>query len=171
MGTIDLVVRAFQEWANEAGIDDSLSRVQVEDLGVPHRPTVLSAGRQGVYTFQLQSVWLKAGKAGPKSGARWQSQHYKAARSMSNLSWSLLEYAHRSTVDIPVLPPTLREQLRTVDPDQMGDWIKRTYSSRELVGQCFARWRRIDAIGIHCPRRTPTSVRRSVESMMSPSNH
>ena len=44
---------------------------------------------------------------------------------MSNLSWSLLEYAHRSTVDIPVLPPTLREQLRTVDPDQMGDWIKR----------------------------------------------
>lgn len=125
MGTIDLVVRAFQEWANEAGIDDSLSRVQVEDLGVPHRPTALPAGRQGVYTFQLQSVWLKAGKAGPKSGARWQSQHYKATRSMSNLSWSLLEYAHRSTVDIPGLPTTLRDQLRVVDPDQMGDWIKR----------------------------------------------
>ena len=27
MGTIDLVVRAFQEWANEAGIDDCVARL------------------------------------------------------------------------------------------------------------------------------------------------
>jgi hypothetical protein len=99
--------------------------VEVEDLGVPHRPIALPLGRQGVYTFQFQSVWLKAGKAGPKSGARWLSQHYKATRSMSNLSWSLLVFAHRSSVEIPCLPPTLREQLRGVHPDEMGDWIKR----------------------------------------------
>ena len=125
LGDIDLVVTAFQEWAREAGINESVALVKVEDLGIPHRPIALPIGRQGVYTFQFQSVWLKAGKAGPKSGARWQSQHYKATRSMSNLSWSPLEYAHRSTVEIPSLPPTLREQLRAVSPDEMGDWIKR----------------------------------------------
>jgi hypothetical protein len=124
-GDIHLVVTRFQQWAREAGMSDSLSRVEVEDLGVPHRPVALPVGRQGVYTFQFQSAWLKAGKAGPKSGARWQSQHYKATRSMSNLSWSLLVFAHRSSVEIPCLPPTLREQLRGVHPDEMGDWIKR----------------------------------------------
>lgn len=125
MRDLDLVVTTFHEWARKAGISDALARVDVEDLGVPHRPRGLPIGYQGVYTFQLQSVWLKAGKAGAKSGARWQSQHYKATRSLSNLSWSLLEYAHRSVVEIPSLPATLREQLRDVHPDEMGDWIKR----------------------------------------------
>lgn len=125
MNDIDQVVATFREWARRAGISDSLSSVDVEDLGVPHRPRGLPVGCQGVYTFQFQSVWLKAGKAGPKSGARWQSQHYKATRSLSNLSWSLLEYAHRSSVKIPSLPPTFREQLSDVHPNEMGDWIQR----------------------------------------------
>ena len=67
-GDIDLVVRRFQQWAREAGINDSLSRVEVEDLGVPHRPIALPVGRQGVYTFQFQSVWLKAGRPDRRVG-------------------------------------------------------------------------------------------------------
>jgi hypothetical protein len=59
MNDIDQVVATFGEWTHEAGIGDDL--VEVEDLGVPHRPGGLPAGRQGVYTFQFQSVWLKAG--------------------------------------------------------------------------------------------------------------
>ena len=121
---IDQVIATFRDWAQQAGISESGSGVSLEDLGVPHRPTGLLVGYQGVYTFQFESVWLKAGKAGPKSGARWQSQHYKTTRSLSNLSWSLLQYAHLSSVDIPRLPATFRDTLKDVRPDEMGDWIQ-----------------------------------------------
>src|SRR5437588_7349 len=38
---------------------------------------------------------LKIGKAGPQSNARYQSQHYQAARSNSNLSKSLVRGGER----------------------------------------------------------------------------
>jgi hypothetical protein len=82
-------------------------------------------GRQGVYAFALGTVWLKVGKAGPNSNARWVSQHYKATRSLSNLAWSLLRYTHLSGFNHPRLPTNLRAQLMAVPPDALGDWIKK----------------------------------------------
>jgi protein-tyrosine phosphatase len=82
-------------------------------------------GWHGVYAFALGPVWLKVGKAGPNSNARWVSHHYKATRSLSNLAWSLLRYTHLSSFNHPGLPPNLRTQLMAVPPDALGDWIKK----------------------------------------------
>ena len=44
----------------------------------------------GVYTFLYQDAFLKIGKAGPNSGARFSSQHYLPNSSASNLARSIL---------------------------------------------------------------------------------
>ena len=87
-------------------------------------PVALRKGWQGVYAFGFGTAWLKVGKAGPNSNARWVSQHYKATRSLSNLAWSLLRYTHLSSFNHPSLPTNLRAQLMAVPPDALGDWIK-----------------------------------------------
>jgi hypothetical protein len=62
-------------------------------LSAPHIPKPLPAGMQAVYVFSLTRppyMVLKVGKAGSKSNARFQSQHYLPASSKSNLAKSLL---------------------------------------------------------------------------------
>ena len=66
----DLVVQEFSEWAQDQGLGPARAEIRVERLGIPHVPTSLPRGWQGVYCFKYQMVWLKVGKAGPKSGAR-----------------------------------------------------------------------------------------------------
>jgi hypothetical protein len=124
VGELERVVEEFRRWAANQDIRPPLSDVQVTSLGAPHRPVPLAPGSQGVYCFQLGLAWLKVAKVGPKSGARWVSQHYKATRSLSNLSWSLFQYAYHSSLEHPNLPATLKEQIRSVDPYEIGSWIK-----------------------------------------------
>jgi len=124
MNEVDQIRARFHEWAHAQRIEPALLDVEVESLGVPHKPKSLPKSRQGVYAFQLGKAWLKVGKAGPNSNARWVSQHYKATRSLSNLAWSLFQYAHLSSFEHPSLPVTLRDELKPVHPDQIGDWIK-----------------------------------------------
>jgi hypothetical protein len=124
MTELQEVVARFQDWARSHTISADLSEVTVESLGVPHRPTTLPRGLQGVYAFRLESVWLKVGRVGPKSNSRWVSQHYKATRSMSNLAWSLLQYAHLSSFEHPELPQNLRDCLKALRVDDISDWIK-----------------------------------------------
>jgi hypothetical protein len=73
---IDEVVAAFSEWASAQGLGPARAEVRVQSLGRPHVPTALPVGWQGVYCLQFEGAWLKVGKAGPKSAARWISQHY-----------------------------------------------------------------------------------------------
>jgi len=124
MNEVDAIIVQFREWAAARGIPLAADDIQVTLLGVPHKPVALRKGWQGVYAFQFGTTWLKVGKAGPNSNARWVSQHYKATRSMSNLAWSLLQFAHLISFEHPSLPKTLKDELRKVRPDAIGDWIK-----------------------------------------------
>jgi len=123
MNEIDQVVAEFGEWAKEYGLGPARAEVKTEALGVPHRPIGLPGGWQGVYCFRFGPSWLKVGKAGPKSGARWTSQHYKPTRARSTLAFSLLKYGHLATrEDLRV--PNLKMLLQRVGPAEISDWIK-----------------------------------------------
>lgn len=124
MNDIELVVTQFREWAQKHGLQLGADDIEIAFLGVPHRPVALRKGWQGVYAFQFGTAWLKVGKAGPNSNARWVSQHYKATRSLSNLAWSLLRYTHLSSFHHPGIPTNLRAQLTAIHQDAIGDWIK-----------------------------------------------
>lgn len=62
-----------------------------------------------VYAFWSEGGWLKVGKVGPNSNARYTSQHYLAGSAPSTLAGSLM----RS-------PPTDNG----FDPAQAGAWIR-----------------------------------------------
>ena len=99
-------------------------QIKTEIQEAPHRAPQLPNGWQGVYTFRYSGVWLKVGKAGPNSNARWQSHHYNPGAAPSNLAWSLLRYAQLAKVEDPRLPPSLKARLQRVGPNEIGDWIK-----------------------------------------------
>lgn len=124
MNGIKEVVAAFSSWASAQGLGPARAEVRVQSLGRPHVPAPLPVGWQGVYCFQYESAWLKVGKAGTKSGARWISQHYNPGSAMSTLAFSLVKYGHFASVDHPSLPD-LRPRLQTVSPDDIGEWIRR----------------------------------------------
>lgn len=124
MTDFDRIVAQFQEWAAAERLPVAKAHIQVVSLGVPHHPVTLPRGWQGVYNFQFGNAWLKVGRAGPNSNARWVSQHYGAGRSLSSLSWSLLTYAHFSSFQHPALPAAFKEQVALVHPDRLGNWIK-----------------------------------------------
>ena len=123
MSDVDEVVAEFSDWARGQGVVGPRAEVRVESLEIPHSPTTLRDGWQGVYSFKYQGVWLKVGKAGPKSGARWTSQHYHHGRALSTLAFSLICYARFSDVEFSALSG-LKEQLQAVGADDIGDWIK-----------------------------------------------
>ena len=70
------------------GID--ISSYCIQDLGVPHKPKGLPIGKMGVYTFSFNDSFLKIGKAGPNSNARFRSQHYNPKSANSTLAASLI---------------------------------------------------------------------------------
>jgi hypothetical protein len=120
----DLVTQEFSQWAQSQGLGPGRAEIRVEHLGIPHVPRPLPDGWQGVYCFKYQTVWLKVGKAGPKSAARWTSHHYHPGRAQSTLAFSLLRYGRFSEVDFPEVPD-LRARVRSIDADGLGDWIKK----------------------------------------------
>lgn len=64
--------------------------IEIEDLGVPHQPPkTIPEGKMAVYSFFYNGKALKVGKAGPKSKARYTSQHYSAGSAPSTLAASL----------------------------------------------------------------------------------
>jgi hypothetical protein len=63
------------------------------------------------YCFFLNGHALKIGIAGPKSDARFRSQHYGATRANSTLAGSLLKHPGKVGIT-PILG------------DAIGDWIK-----------------------------------------------
>jgi hypothetical protein len=68
-----------------------LSHIDVEFFPAPHHaPSSLPSGRLAVYVFMLGDRCLKVGKAGPKSTARFCSQHY-GIRAPSTLAKSLIK--------------------------------------------------------------------------------
>lgn len=69
-----------------------LDTIRVETLMMPHRPPRnLPKGKIAVYVFSDKERVLKVGKAGPRSQARYTSQHYNAGSAPSTLAASILK--------------------------------------------------------------------------------
>lgn len=83
---------------------------EIVDRGRPHAPGTLPRGTMGIYTFLYNDEFLKIGKAGPRSNARFFSQHYRADGAQSTLAKSLL-------ADEAMAPLGLTEE-------SVGDWIR-----------------------------------------------
>lgn len=86
------IVADFVKVAALAGISIPASDIEFVELPAPHRPpSSLPAGKLAVYVFMHGARCLKVGKAGPKSAARYCSQHYGAMRAPSTLARSLVQ--------------------------------------------------------------------------------
>lgn len=109
---IDSAIAALLELAELAGDPISREDLLVEYLPAPHRPpTRLPAGKMAVYGFWGDGGWLKIGKVGPNSNARYTSQHYLAGSALSTLAGSLAK-------DPAMIGVT------GFDPQAPGVWIK-----------------------------------------------
>jgi len=82
---------------------------EVIDRGIPHKPVGLPIGKMGIYTFLFDGHFLKIGKAGANSDARFRSQHY-GFYAPSTLAKSIVSDAEMDSFDI--------------NETNVGDWIK-----------------------------------------------
>ena len=82
--------------SNLAGFNVDINDIQLLhwEAGIQtHVPQRLPHESAAVYIFKWNDSYLKVGKANENSNARYQSQHYNAESSISNLSRSLLNDA------------------------------------------------------------------------------
>lgn len=66
-------------------------KYRIIDRGVPHQPKTLPLQMMGIYTFCYNGAFLKIGKAGPNSNARFLSHHYNPRSARSTLAASILQ--------------------------------------------------------------------------------
>ena len=86
-------------------------KINIIDRGQPHSaPHSLPKGKMAVYTFVYQGVFLKIGRVGLNSNARYTSHHYNPKSAMSNLAKSIL------------LDVEMRD--KGINEDNVGEWIK-----------------------------------------------
>lgn len=105
----DLKEQLFQI-IKSTGTEVNESQIVILDRGAPHKSSTLPVGRMAVYSFIYQDRFLKIGKAGSNSNARFNSQHYDPKNSQSNLAKSLLN------------DPQLVEL--NLDATNIKEWIK-----------------------------------------------
>lgn len=119
---------AFVQVARLAAVPLSPSDIHIELTHAPHRrPARLPVGSQAIYAFFLGEACLKVGKAGPRSAARYCSQHY-GVNAPSTLGKSIL--AHREEVAALLGPgvdpiPSTREEV--------GSWVERHTSRLNIL--------------------------------------
>ena len=101
-----------------SGMSISKKEINHQYLPAPHKPSNLPTGKQAVYIFSFplpSALVLKIGKVGPKSNARFLSQHYNPKSSRSNLATSLLNN-----------PKVWKLQgIQPPNESNVGAWIKR----------------------------------------------
>ncbi len=111
---IATALAAFHAVAESAGCRISPGEIVVEFCDAPHSaPKRLPTGRVAVYGFWCGGAWLKVGKVGPKSNARYTSQHYLPGSAISTLAGSLTKC------------PEMRSTTGFV-AERPGDWIRRS---------------------------------------------
>lgn len=87
---VEDAVKDFIEVANLAHEPLSPRELKASFLVAGEHPNAgLPKGQMAVYGFWGDGEWLKIGKAGPNSNARFRSHHYDATRSKSTLAGSL----------------------------------------------------------------------------------
>lgn len=113
-------LEAFAAVAKLAGCTITPGEMTVEWLPAPHRPpSRLPIGKMAVYAFWGDGCWLKIGKVGPQSNARYTSQHYSPSSAQSTLAGSLVGDKQM-------------EKAEGFDPEKSGAWIK-AHTSRVNV--------------------------------------
>jgi len=106
---IDEALKDFVKVSEIARIPIAFEDFDVEYSHLPHNPPMrLPENKMAIYGFCFQGNWLKIGKVGPNSQARYTSQHYDPNRSRSNLSKSLLK----------------DPEMQALVKDNVGEWIK-----------------------------------------------
>lgn len=96
---------------NALGHEADFDKIDIVDRGQPHTaPRRLPNGKMAIYTFIYEGDFLKIGKVGPNSNARYTSQHYHPNASRSNLAKSILD-------DIAMKKNGITES-------NVGEWIK-----------------------------------------------
>lgn len=106
------LVEDFIRVAMLSGLNVPEAALTVESAPAPHHsPTSLPHGKMAVYVFVQGGRCLKVGKAGPRSRARYTSQHYLPRSSGSNLAKSIL--AARGEMGLTNLAES-----------QIGAWIR-----------------------------------------------
>jgi hypothetical protein len=73
-----------------------------------------------IYSFWHAEAWLKIGKVGPNSQARYISQHYNPGSAQSTLAKSLADDPHM-------------KQMPSFDRNYPGDWIKKHTSRVNIL--------------------------------------
>lgn len=117
------LIEAFLQVAELAHTSLARSHVRHEILPAPHRrPSSLPPGSQAVYAFLLGDRCLKVGKAGPKTQARFTSQHY-GMNATSTLAKSILANRRRLA---DILPPMWRNEVDALQEATVGGWIERS---------------------------------------------
>lgn len=90
---VDIFSDLIKDVSKILGKPISPNAFEIIDRGIPHTPpTKLPAGKTGVYTYfcPTENCFLKIGKVGTKSSARFTSQHYSPDSAKSTLAKSLL---------------------------------------------------------------------------------
>ena len=94
-------------------------KIQREDIyinkilkGQHEKLRELPKGKTAVYVFSYKKHVLKVGRVGPRSQARYMSQHYKPCSSRSNLAKSLLKNENAT-----------RDHCLTIE--NVGGWIRK----------------------------------------------
>lgn len=116
---IDDRINKFLQALALAGVELERAKITIDDLGCPHKPKGLPKGKMAVYIFEKGGQFLKIGKAGSNSDARFRSQHYSPYRAQSNLARSLLND-----------PKSAAYQL---DESNINSWIKQNIRRIDLL--------------------------------------
>lgn len=112
IGDLNALLNDFQKVVDLAGVPLPQAALSFEALPSPHTPPLkLPTGKAAVYVFIRNGVCLKVGKVGPKSQARFTSQHYNPISSKSNLAKSLV--AGQSKIGVS-----------GITESNVGAWIK-----------------------------------------------
>ncbi len=70
------LIEDFLQIAQISGVLLPRHKIEMEILYAPHhQPTRLPTGKKAIYVFSMMGCCLKVGKAGPKTKARFTSQH------------------------------------------------------------------------------------------------
>jgi len=109
---VEQIIHDFMYVAKLAGIKVKGADIEIEKMTAPHTPpSSLPTGKMAVYVFHWHNQCLKVGKVGPKSQARYTSQHYSPNSSNSNLAKSILK-------DVSAL------RIDGITDQNVGNWIK-----------------------------------------------
>lgn len=122
---LDSLGKELVHVVNLSGGSLAPSQIELEALDAPHqRPSALPPGAQAIYSFFLMDRCLKVGKAGPKSKARFTSQHY-GMNAPSTLAKSILRSPTRLRA---LLPPGRQAEVEHLSAENIGPWLEQNTS-------------------------------------------